>query len=254
MIMAIDIGNTNIVLGAYQDGKLMFSARLATERVRTDFQYAADIDAILQMYGFREGPYEVTAISSVVPPLLPVIRNAAAMLFNCRIMAVGPGIKTGLNIRIDNPSILGADLVCGAVAAIRKYGTPCIVMDLGTATKISAIDRNGCFIGCSIMPGIGVSLDALSSSAAQLPFIDIAQAGNVIGTNSADSMRSGIIYGTAAMLDGMLERYREILGQDAAVVATGGFASNIIPFCKDNIPTDPHLILDGLYEICKKNS
>ncbi len=235
MIMAIDIGNTNIVLGAYRNAKLMFSARLATERARTDFQYAAEIDAILRMFGAREEPYEVAAISSVVPPLLPVI-------------------KTGLNIRIDNPSILGADLVCGAVAAIRKYGAPCIVVDLGTATKISAIDRGACYIGCSIMPGIGVSLDALSSNTAQLPFIDIAQAGNVIGTNSADSMRSGIIYGTAAMIDGMLERYREILGAEASVVATGGFAGNIIPFCKEAIPTDPHLILDGLYDICKKNS
>ncbi len=254
MVMAIDIGNTNIVLGAYRDGKLKFSARLATDRARTDFQYAAEIDAILRMYHLREEPYEVAAISSVVPPLLPVIKSAVAMLLHCRVMSVGPGVKTGLNIRIDNPSILGADLVCAAVAAIRKYGAPCIVVDLGTATKISAIDRGGCFIGCSIMPGIGVSLDALSSHTAQLPFIDIAQAGNVIGTNSADSMRSGIIYGTAAMIDGMLERYREILGADAAVVATGGFAGNIIPLCKGDIQTDPQLILDGLYDICKKNS
>lgn len=254
MIMAIDIGNTNIVLGAYRDGELMFSARLATERARTDFQYAAEIDAILRMYRLREETYEVAAISSVVPPLLPIIKSAVTMLLGCRVMSVGPGVKTGLNIRIDNPSILGADLVCGAVAAIRKYGAPCIVIDLGTATKISAIDRNTCFIGCSIMPGIGVSLNALSANTAQLPFIDISQAGNVIGTNSADSMRSGIIYGTAAMIDGMLERYRGILGADAAVVATGGFAGNIIPFCKDNIPMDPQLILDGLFDICKKNS
>ena len=254
MIMAIDIGNTNIVLGAYRNAKLMFSARLATERARTDFQYAAEIDAILRMFGAREEPYEVAAISSVGPPLLPVIKSAVSMLLGCRVMSVGPGVKTGLKSRIDNPSILGADLVCGAVAAIRKYGAPCIVVDLGTATKISAIDRGACYIGCSIMPGIGVSLDALSSNTAQLPFIDIAQAGNVIGTNSADSMRSGIIYGTAAMIDGMLERYREILGAEASVVATGGFAGNIIPFCKEAIPTDPHLILDGLYDICKKNS
>ncbi len=254
MIIAIDIGNTNIVLGAYRDGQLLFSARLATDRARTEYQYAAEIDAILRMYRLRDEPYEVAAISSVVPPLLPTIKKAVTMLLNCRVMSVGPGVKTGLNIRIDNPSILGADLACGAVAAIHKYGAPCIVIDLGTATKISAIDHTGSFIGCSIMPGVGVSLDALSSNTAQLPFIDIAQAGNVIGTNSADSMRSGIIYGTAAMIDGMLERYREVLGADAAVVATGGFAGNIIPFCQENIRIDPQLLLDGLYDICKKNS
>lgn len=254
MVIAIDIGNTNIVLGAYRDDTLLFHARLATERVRTDYQYAAEIDAILRMYRLRDETYEVAAISSVVPPLLPVIKSAITMLLGCRVMSVGPGVRTGLNIRIDNPSILGADLVCGAVAAIQKYGVPCIVVDLGTATKISAIDRGGSFIGCSIMPGVGVSLDALSTNTAQLPAIDIAQAGSVIGTNSADSMRSGIIYGTAAMIDGMLERYREILGADAAVVATGGFAGNIIPFCKGTIQADPQLILDGLYLICKKNS
>ncbi len=253
MVMTIDIGNTNIVVGAYRDDNLLFSARLATERARTDFQYAAELDSILRMYSLREEICEVAAISCVVPPLLPTIRSAIQMLLHCRVMAVGPGVKTGLNIRIDNPSILGADLVCGAVAAVRKYGAPCIVIDMGTATKISAIDRQGSFIGCSIMPGIGVSLDALSSNTAQLPFIDIAKAGTVIGTNSVDSMRSGIIYGSAAMIDGMLERYRERLGRDAAVVATGGFAPHIIPYCREEILVDPQLILDGLLDICKRN-
>ena len=253
MVMTIDIGNTNIVVGAYRDDALLFSARLATERARTDFQYAAELDAILRMYDLREEPCEVAAVSCVVPPLLPTIRSAVTMLLHCRVMAVGPGVKTGLNIRIDDPTSLGADLVCGAVAALRKYGSPCIIIDLGTATKISAIDRQGSFIGCSIMPGIGVSLDALSSNTAQLPFIDIAKAGNVIGTNSVDSMRSGILYGSAAMLDGMLDRYREILGTDASVVATGGFAPHIIPYCREDIRIDPELVLDGLYAICKKN-
>ncbi|MBE6935295.1 MAG: type III pantothenate kinase [Ruminococcaceae bacterium] len=254
MIMAIDIGNTNIVLGAYEGEKLLMSARLATDPARTEHQYAVEMDAILRMNGLSAEHFTVAAISCVVPPLLSVIRKAVAMLLHCRVIAVGPGVKTGLNIRIDNPSILGSDLVCGAVAAIRKYGAPTIVIDLGTATKISAIDKNGSFIGCSIMPGIGVSLNALSSHTAQLPFIDIAQAGNVIGTNSVDSMRSGIIYGTAAMLDGMIERYRGVLGQDTPVVATGGFAEHIIPHCKDRILSDPHLILDGLLMICHKNS
>lgn len=254
MIMAIDIGNTNIVLGAYEEDRLLFSARLATDPARTEHQYAVEIDAILRMNGLSTDHFTVAAISCVVPPLLPIIRKAIAMLLHCRIIAVGPGVKTGLNIRIDNPSILGSDLVCGAVAAIRKYGSPCIVIDLGTATKISAIDQNGSFIGCSIMPGIGVSLNALSSHTAQLPFIDIAQAGSVIGTNSVDSMRSGIIYGTAAMLDGMIERYRGILGQDTIVVATGGFSEHIISHCKYQIQSDPQLILDGLLMICQKNS
>ena len=253
MILTVDIGNTNIVIGAYRDDILLFSARLATDRSRTDFQYAAELDTVLRIFGLREELCTHAAISCVVPPLLPIIRSALTMLLGCRVMAVGPGVRTGLNIRIDDPTILGADLVCGAVAAIQKYGAPCIVIDMGTATKISAIDRRGSFIGCSIMPGIGVSLDALSSNTAQLPFIDIAKAGNVIGTNSVDSMRSGIIYGSAAMVDGMLARYREVLGADAAVVATGGFAPNIIPYCREEIRIDPELILDGLYEISKKN-
>lgn len=254
MILALDIGNTNIVLGAYREGTLLYSARLATERARTEYQYAADIDAILRMAGLRDERFETAMISSVVPPLTSILRRAVTMLLSCRVMSVGPGIRTGLNIRIDNPTVLGADLVCGAVAAIRKYGAPCIVIDLGTATKFSAIDASGSFIGCSILPGIRVSLDALSSNAAQLPFIDIAKPDSVIGTNSVDSMRSGIVYGSASMIDGMLERYRAVLGEDAAVVATGGFAAYIIPLCKYDIPVDPQLILDGLYDICIKNS
>lgn len=255
VVFTIDVGNTNIVLGAFKNDELKFTSRIATNSYYTEDQYAITISDIIRLYGYEPKAFSGAIISSVVPSTVPVLKNAVRKLMGIHALVVGPGIKTGLNIRLENPAILGADLVCGAVGALAKYKAPLIVFDFGTATTISAIDKNGSFLGGSIIPGVKVSLDALSSSAALLQDIS-ADSGtpDVIGTNTPDSMRSGIILGNASMVDGMAQRYRAVLGEDATVVATGGLASTIIKHCKtEGIILDDDLLLDGLYAIYKKN-
>ena len=255
MVFTIDVGNTNIVLGAFKNDKLVFTSRIATNSDYTEDQYAITFADIIRLYGCDPFNFSGAIISSVVPSQIPVLKNAVKKLMGLHALVVGPGIKTGLNIRLENPAILGADLVCGAVGALKKYKAPLIIFDFGTATTISAIDKNGSFLGGSIIPGVNVSLKALSSSAALLQDIGAdSLSPEVIGTNTPDSMRSGIILGNASMVDGMVERYKEKLGEDANVIATGGLASIIVKHCKTpNIILDDDLLLDGLYAIYKKN-
>lgn len=255
MVFTVDVGNTNIVLGAFDGDELLFVSRIATETSKMEDQYAIEFASILRLYGYVPDQFEGAIISSVVPPLLPVLKAALKKLLKCRVLLVSPGIKTGLNIRIDDPAMLGSDLVCGAVAALARYPMPCIIIDLGTATTISAISRDGAFLGGTIFPGVKVSLRALSSATAQLPHIDTElSSDSVIGKNSIDSMKAGIIFGTAGMIDGMIERYRAELGEDTSVVATGGLSSSIVPYCTHkDIRLDESLLLDGLYTIYKKN-
>lgn len=249
MVLAVDVGNTNIVLGAYNNDELMFVSRVSTQKYKTEDQYAIEFSDILNLYGCKKRDFDGAIISCVVPPLQMTLIKAIDKLLGCKVITVSHENSAGLEIKIDNPAILGADLICGAVAAIKKYGTPCIVIDLGTATKISAIDENGAFLGCSIMPGVGISLDALSSGTAQLPQIGFKTVENVIGTNTVDSMTSGIVYGTASMLDGMITKYKKVLGENAHSISTGGFSGVISPHCESEIIYDPNLILDGLYYI-----
>ncbi|MCI6907599.1 MAG: type III pantothenate kinase [Clostridiaceae bacterium] len=254
MVLTVDVGNTNIVLAAYEADQMLFTSRIQTEPDKTADQYAIAFNSILHLNHVSEEGFEGAIISSVVPPLQTTLKTAVAKLLGCRVLTIGPGIRTGLNIKIDNPAILGADLVCGAVAALKKYKPPIIIFDLGTATKISAIDKFSSFVGCSISPGIGISLHALSTRTAQLPHIDFDTAQNVIGTNTIDSMRSGIVFGTASMIDGMAQKYRSILGEEATVVATGGFSQVITPYCETNILLDPTLVPDGLYCVYRRNT
>lgn len=255
MIFTVDVGNTNIVLGAFESERLKFTSRVATEASKMEDQYAIEFADILTLYGYKPSHFDGAIISTVVPPLLPVLKRALTKLFKCKVLVVGPGIKTGLNIKIENPAILGSDLVCGAVGALQKYTMPCIIVDLGTATKFTALDKSGALLGGSIMPGVYISLKALSNSTAQLPHINAELIGNnVIGANTIDSMKSGIVLGTASMIDGMIDRYREILGENAVVIATGGIAPSIIEHCNHEIITDENLLLDGLYTIYKKNN
>lgn len=256
MVFTVDVGNTNIVLGAFKgENELVFNARVATEASKTEDQYAIIISELLTLNGIERNAFKGAIISSVVPQLIIPLKNAVRKLLGVEAFVVGPGIKTGLNIRLDNPGSLGADLVCGAVGALMKYKAPLIIFDFGTATTISGIDRQGAFLGGSIIPGINVSLRALSSSAAQLQDIN-TDSGSVVvvGTNTIDSMRSGILLGNASMVDGMIERYREVLGEDANVVATGGLASSVLPYCRTKgIILDEDLLLDGLLAIYRKN-
>ncbi|MEG0614537.1 MAG: type III pantothenate kinase [Oscillospiraceae bacterium] len=254
MVLTVDVGNTNIVLGGFENDELKFTARTATELSKMEDQYAIEFASIFRLYGYEPACFDGAIISTVVPPLVPVLKMALKKLLNCKIIVVCAGIKTGLNIKLDDPGIVGSDLVCAAVAAIAKYKAPLIVFDLGTATTISAIDKAGTFIGGSIFPGVKVSLKALSKSTAQLPYISTELVGNnVIGTNTIDSMKSGIILGTASMMDGMIDRYRAVLGENATVIATGGLAPAIVSHCTKEITVDENLLTDGIYMIYKKN-
>ena len=254
MVLTVDVGNTNIVLAAYEGERQVFASRMQTEPDKTADQYAIAFNSILHLYHCAPEGFEGAIISSVVPPMQSTLKTAVSRLLGCRVLTVGPGLRTGLNIRIDNPASVGADLVCGVVGALKKYKPPIIVFDLGTATKILAVDKFGSFIGGSIMPGIGISLHALSTRTAQLPHIDLDAAQDVIGTGTVECMRSGIVFGTASMMDGMIQKYRSVLGDEAVVVATGGFAPVITPYCETEITLDATLVSDGLYGIYRRNT
>lgn len=254
MIFTIDGGNTNIVLGGFENDKLVFLSRIATQSFLTSDEYAIKFIDILKLNNRTPSDIEGSIISNVNTPLTPVFKRAMKTISDKKVLCVGPGIKTGVNIKIDDPSVLGADLVCGAVGAMEKYNPPCIIFDLGTATTISVIDRNRLFLGGSIIPGVKVSLKALSSTAAALPDVSAELSdSNIIGRNTVEAMQAGIILGNASMMDGMIIRYKEIIGDDAVVIATGGLAESIVPHCRENIILDNTLLIDGLYSIYKKN-
>ena len=254
MILAIDIGNSNIVLGCIDGEEIRFEARMATDRIKTSDQYCAELKSMLNLFGVEAAEIEGSIISSVVPPVQNALLLAVKRLTGKSVLTVGPGLKTGLNIKIDNPAQAGSDLIVGAVAAIAEYGAPLCVIDLGTATTICAIDRDEVFRGGAISPGVMLSLNALSSGTAQLPGISLEKPTRAIGTNTVDSMRSGIVYGTAAMLDGMIERFEAELGYRMKIVATGGLAQYIAPFCKREMIIDDNLLLKGLRLLYRRNA
>jgi type III pantothenate kinase len=253
MILAIDVGNTNIVLGVWADEMLCLVSRLKTDRQKTEDGYAVELKNILGLYKIDLERIDGAIISSVVPQISGALVSAVDKLTGRAAFLVGPGIKTGLNILIDNPAQLGSDMVVEAVAAIVKYHKPVIIIDLGTATKISAVDKSGNFLGCAIMPGIRIGLDALSERTAALPQIGLDAPREAIGRNTVDSMKSGAVLGTASMIDGMIERFEQQLGQTATVVATGGFSGDIVPYCTRSVIHDPNLMLEGLYRVYLKN-
>ncbi len=254
MLLAIDIGNTNITLGAYDGNILVLTARLATEQNKTADQYAVEIKNLLSLYNVEAEEIEDCIISSVVPPVGKSIGNAVSKLCHIVPLNVGPGVKTGLNIKIDNPAQLGADLVVGAVGAMDAYTMPCVIIDMGTATTISVIDRNGTFLGGAIAAGVRLTLKALTENTAQLTSIPIEAPKSVIGANTVECMQSGLVYGTAAMLDGMLSMIEDELGEVPTVVATGGLSKEIITHCNHNIIYNENLLLEGLRVIYEKNN
>ena len=253
MILTADIGNTNITLGVFQGDSLVFISRLATQRHRTAEQYAIELDAIFRLEGISSD-FDGAIISSVVPELTSTFKYAIKKVTGCDSLIVAAGIKNGLKISTDNPKELGADLVAGAVGAISQYQLPCLVMDLGTATKISVIDEGGVFVGCTIAPGIGISLDALSLRTSQLPAIELSAPDHAIGTNTIECIRSGTVLGNAAMLDGMANRLEKALGKEIkTLVATGGLAKEIVACCEKDIIFNKDLVLQGLLAIYRKN-
>ena len=254
MLLTIDIGNTNVTLGAYDAGILSFTARMATDSAKTADQYAVDIKNILALYGLYPEAIEDCIISSVVPAVGHSISGAVAKLCDIVPLMLGPGVKTGLNIKIDNPAQLGADLVAGAVGAIDEYTMPCVVIDMGTASTISVLDRSGAFLGGAIAAGVRLTLKALAENTAQLPSISIEAPSAVIGSNTVECMQSGLVYGTAAMLVGLLDKIEQELGETPTVVATGGMSKEIIALCRRNIIYNENLLLDGLRVIYEKNN
>lgn len=253
MILAIDIGNTNIVLGGFETDKLTFVARISTNAVKTEDEYATKIKSILALHEVDKTSVKGAIISSVVPPLNSVMKEAVKIVYGIDALMVGPGIKTGINILCDNPSTVGADLICACVAAHHLYGSPSLVIDMGTATKMMVVNRDGAFIGVSIIPGVNIGLKALASGTAQLPQISLEAPGSVLGKNTIDCMRSGVVFGNASMLDGMIDRFNEEMGEQLQVIATGGLASTIVPHCKHKITLDDDLLLKGLKVLYEKN-
>ncbi len=253
MLLCFDIGNTNITIGGYKGDELAFTARLATDIRRTSDQYAIEIRDIIHIYEIERSEITDAAICSVVPTVGSAVAKAINQLFGFEPMILGPGVKTGLNIKIDNPAQLGADLAAGAVGALAKYPYPCIVIDLGTATTISVIGKSGEFIGGAIAAGIKLTLDALSTKTAQLPMVGLEAPSKVIGSNTVDCMKSGLIIGAASMIDGMITRIERELGCEATVIATGGLAPTVVNFCDHKIKLDDNLLLDGLKVIYTKN-
>ena len=254
MLLTIDLGNSNITLGVYQDDNLLFVSRLNTDFYKTTDQYAIELKDILELYKISPDDVDGSIISSVVPTVLPAITAAIEALCGVAPIVVGPGVKSGLNIKIDDPAQLGADMVACGVAALQRYTMPCIMYDLGTATTVSVLGAGGSFLGCAILAGMGISLDALATKTAQLPYVKIEAPTSIIGTNSIDSMKSGLVLGTAAMMDAFTQRIEDELGQTATVVATGGLASIVLAHCKRDIIYSDTLLLEGLRIIYDKNT
>ena len=253
MLLAIDIGNTNIVIGCMKDDEIVFQARIATDRARTSDQYGVEIKSMLEAFGIHKEDISDCIISSVVPPVFNSVRTGVIKIIGKQPMVVGPGLKTGLNIHTDVPSQVGSDRIVIAVAALAEYKAPLILMDMGTATTIEVVEPENLYMGGVIFPGVMISLDALTSRAAQLPGISLDKPKQVIGKNTVDCMRSGMMYGTAAMIDGLIDRIEEELGHSSTIIATGGLAKFITPLCKRNIIVQNDLLLKGLNIIYKKN-
>ncbi|MCQ2513604.1 MAG: type III pantothenate kinase [Ruminococcus sp.] len=254
MLLCTDVGNTNIKFALYKGEKLLMKLRFSTNHSKTADDYAVDLFTIFQINNVKADEISGSIISSVVPIVTEPLRMAIKTVTGIESMLVGPGLKTGLNIRLDNPAAVGSDIVCTCVAIKEQYPCPAIVVGLGTATTILYINSERSYCGGTILPGVQVSLDALTSHAALLPSVNITDPKKVIGTNTADCIKSGIIYGNASMIDGMIERYEEEVGEKCFHIATGGFASVVIKHCKNEITVNDDLILEGLKIIYNKNS
>lgn len=254
MVLAIDVGNSNIMLGGFRSDELVFVANISTDVSKTADEYASKIMSVLALHGIDRLEIKGCMVSSVVPPLNSVIKSAIKLLYGVEPCFVGPGVKTGINIHCDTPSSVGADLICASVAAHNIYGSPALILDMGTATKMTVVNDKGAFIGVSIIPGVMMGLNSLSEKTAQLPKVSLDAPASVIGKNTVDCIKSGVVFGNACLVDGMIDRINEEMKSTLPIYATGGLASSIIPHCKHKMTLDEHLILKGLYIIYKKNN
>lgn len=253
MILTIDIGNTAITMGLFTpEGRLQFRGSLKTDKNKTRDQIAIDLLDMFHLYRSDLQGITGAVISSVVPPMTSSMAGAVEQLSGVRPMIVGPGVKTGMNILAEIHNQLGADIVASSVAAIQKYPQPIIVIDMGTATTFSYLSEST-YKGCVIIPGVRIAVEALSGRAAELPHISLEQPPSIFGRSTIDAMRSGVLYGNAAMIDGMIQRMEAEAKPVATVVMTGGNAEMIQPHCKRKILIDENLLLDGLYYLYQKN-
>lgn len=254
MIAAIDIGNTNVVIGCLENGEIKFTARLRTDIKKSDCEYASLLMDMFSLHDISPECIEGSIITSVVPPMRAVMQSAMKRLTGKTPLMVGAGVKTGLNILTDNPAQVGSDLIVGAVAALNKYPLPLLIFDFGTATTAVALDEAGNYIGYMIIPGLRSSVDSLSSKTSQLPRISLEAPATLLGKNTVDAMRAGALFGNAAMVDGIIERAElEIFGRIPTVVATGGLARSVAAHCRHNIICDDDLLLHGLWLLYQKN-
>ncbi len=253
MIFCVDIGNTHVVFAAYEGEELIFTARLKSDGTRTEDQFASELLSVLSIHGMKAGDIEGAIIGSVVPSLTTTLSRAVKMVSGKDALILGPGVKTGLNIRLDNPAECGADLVAGAVAAKAHYPLPVIIVDLGTASKVTAVDARGDFLGGSIMPGVRTSMNALVSNASLLADFELGAPASAIGRNTPDCLRSGAVLGFAFMIDGMVRRFKKEMGSDASVVSTGGLSHLVTPYCETPMSFRDDLVTEGLRLIYLKN-
>ena len=254
MILTIEIGNSTITLGGVEGSDIRFECRINTDRVKTSDTYCIDLKTLFEIYGIDMASIEGVIIASVVPQVLNSVRTAIRKLLNTEPLVVGPGLKTGLDIRLENPGQMGADLVAADVAALSEHKPPLIIIDMGTATTMAVLDPNGAHLGGCVCPGVKISLEALTGNTSLLPGIQLDSPKQALGRNTADAMRSGIMFGTASMLDGMIDRFRAETGWDFTIVATGGLAKHIVPLCHNEIVYDRHLIIKGLAKLYRDNA
>ena len=253
MILTIDVGNSNIVLGAIREDEIIFEARLRTDSTKTSDEYCIDLKMLLDVYNLNSADIEGTIIASVVPQVSNSIQTAIRKLTGKVPLVVGPELKTNLHIDIDNPAETGADLIVGCVAALREHKAPMIIIDMGTATTMFVLDKNSAMVGGAIIPGVKISMDALTNRTALLPGLQLDQPKQAIGRNTIDCMRSGLMMGSACMIDGMIDRMEEELGYPTTVIATGGIAKFVIPMCRHEIIYDKDLLVKGLAILYREN-
>jgi len=253
MILVIDVGNTNIVIGGMEDDRILFQARYSTDRAKTEDEYALMFMDMFRLENIHPDEIEGGIISSVVPELRKVLMLAVRKTTGKCLMILGPEIETDLEVDMEIPGQLGSDQIADAVAALAKYPTPLLIFDMGTATTLSVISKDGVYRGGMIIPGLKLSVEALYTKTSLLPRISLDKPAHLIGKNTTDCMKAGAIYGNAAMMDGLIERMEEELGEEATVVATGGLISEIVPYCKRKIIMDKDLIFYGLQILYRKN-
>ncbi|MCR5305907.1 MAG: type III pantothenate kinase [Oscillospiraceae bacterium] len=250
MILTVDIGNSNICMGCVKDHQVQFAERMNSDRNKTDLEYAVLCKTVLELHQIDIGMLHGAIISSVVPPLTDLLRKAIEKLTGIQALVVGAGMKTGINIL---PQGVGADLVVGAVAAIRYYGAPSVIIDMGTATTMTVVDQNRNFIGGIIFPGVALALQSLESGTAQLPHIQLKAPQKVIHMDTVESMQAGVVYGNAGAIDALIDRMFDELGYPATVIASGGLAPLIVPYCRHKVIIDDELLLKGLDILFYKN-